>query len=239
MARTKMNFKIPLFQGGVHWMTLDYGYTYSDGSFHYGIDLIVDEKNSKGDYILAFADGVVKSSENNFSGTTDDTGTAGMGNYVIIKHANGFTTRYMHMRKGSVKVSAGDKVKKGQVIGYIGNTGHSTGRHLHFDISYDKSTLGGKLHNGLYYLDPKPYLEGKATINTSSSSSSSSSNTTQKTRTVSVDSGRRLNVRKGPGMDYAVVRTLKNGEKVTEYERKITEWVRIGKDEWVSAKFLK
>ena len=238
MARKKMNFKVPVFQGGQHYMTLDYGYTYSDGSFHYGIDLVVDEKNSKGDYIIAFADGVVKSSANNVSGQTPgETGTIGMGNYVIIQHENGFVTRYMHMRKGSVKVEAGDKVKKGQVIGYIGNTGNSTGRHLHFDISHNTSSYGGKLHNNRYYLDPKPYLEGKESIAASESSSSSSHKVV--TRTVNVEPGRLLNVRKGPGMNYPVVRTLKRGETVNEYERKISTWVRIGKDEWVSANFLK
>jgi len=49
------------------------------------------------------------------------------------------------MTKGSVTVKTGDTVKKGQVIGYLGNTGNSTGRHLHVDVSKP-----GKLSGGYY-----------------------------------------------------------------------------------------
>ncbi|HDS09117.1 MAG TPA: M23 family metallopeptidase, partial [Firmicutes bacterium] len=51
---------------------------------------------------------------------------------VVINHGYGFTTKYGHLQKNVVKV--GDKVKRGQVIGYRGNTGRSTGTHLHYEI---------------------------------------------------------------------------------------------------------
>lgn len=55
------------------------------------------------------------------------------GNYCMISHGNGYVTLYAHMRKlPSVKV--GDTVKKGQVVGYVGTTGSSTGNHLHFEL---------------------------------------------------------------------------------------------------------
>ncbi|MGX8698766.1 MAG: murein hydrolase activator EnvC family protein, partial [bacterium] len=57
------------------------------------------------------------------------------GNYVVIDHNNGYCTLYAHMQSRSV--SEGDKVTKGQVIGYVGSTGASTGPHIHFEIWKD------------------------------------------------------------------------------------------------------
>ena len=58
----------------------------------------------------------------------------GAGNYVSINHLDGFASIYMHMTH--YVVSAGQKVSQGQLIGYVGSTGLSTGPHLHFGISY-------------------------------------------------------------------------------------------------------
>ena len=58
----------------------------------------------------------------------------GAGNYVSINHLDGFSSIYMHM--SHYVVSAGQSVSQGQLIGYVGNTGISTGPHLHFGISY-------------------------------------------------------------------------------------------------------
>ena len=58
----------------------------------------------------------------------------GAGNYVSINHLDGFSSIYMHMTH--YVVSQGQKVSQGQLIGYVGNTGISTGDHLHFGISY-------------------------------------------------------------------------------------------------------
>ena len=59
----------------------------------------------------------------------------GYGNYIIVQHPNGAQTLYAHLSGN--KVSRGDKVVQGQTIGYSGNTGHSTGPHLHFEIRGD------------------------------------------------------------------------------------------------------
>ena len=56
----------------------------------------------------------------------------GFGNLVIINHPNGTQTYYAHQSK--LGVHAGEKVSQGQVIGYVGSTGHSTGPHLHFEV---------------------------------------------------------------------------------------------------------
>ena len=54
------------------------------------------------------------------------------GNYVVIDHGNGWRTLYGHM--SSIAVSSGQGVARGQVIGYIGSTGNSTGNHCHFEM---------------------------------------------------------------------------------------------------------
>ncbi len=61
----------------------------------------------------------------------------GYGNHVIIDHGNGFTTLYAHMN--SIFVRSGESVSRGQQIGTVGNTGNSTGPHLHFEIQYQGS----------------------------------------------------------------------------------------------------
>ena len=57
------------------------------------------------------------------------------GNYVEIDHGNGYKTLYGHM--SSIAVSQGQAVTQGQVIGYVGSTGNSTGNHCHFEMSYN------------------------------------------------------------------------------------------------------
>ena len=90
-----------------------YGYDY-----HPGIDI----GNDYGAPIYAGADGYVE-----FAGWF-----GGYGRYVKISHGYGYETAYGHM--SSIAVSSGDYVKKGEVIGYVGSTGYSTGPHLHYEV---------------------------------------------------------------------------------------------------------
>lgn len=89
--------------------------------WHYGVDL----KLQIGDTLSSVWDGVVRVAKYNYRG---------YGYYVLIRHHNGLETLYGHMSKILVKV--GQKVKAGELIGLGGNTGRSTGPHLHFEVRY-------------------------------------------------------------------------------------------------------
>ena len=93
--------------------------------FHKGIDFHA----SKGDPVLAVADGVVS-----FSGQR-----SGYGNVVEVDHGNGYVTRYAHNSRLIVQV--GDLVRSGQQIAKAGSTGRSTGAHVHFEVWQDGRVL--------------------------------------------------------------------------------------------------
>lgn len=69
------------------------------------------------------------------------------GNHIVIDHKNGMTTTYMHMTKFDPASGVGRRVKKGQVIGYVGSTGWSTGPHLHFGVK-----INGELTDPLRFV---------------------------------------------------------------------------------------
>jgi len=69
------------------------------------------------------------------NGTVEKAGwEGGYGKYVRIRHANGYATGYGHMSAFARNLTEGKKVRQGQVIGYVGSTGLSTGAHLHYEI---------------------------------------------------------------------------------------------------------
>lgn len=97
------------------------------GSFHYGVDIGA----SRGTSVVASASGVVIETVSSCREGRSSCGGR-YGNYIVIAHANGTTTRYAHLSKVSVHV--GQNVNQGEKIGAVGNTGRSTGPHLHFEI---------------------------------------------------------------------------------------------------------
>lgn len=103
-----------------------------ESRFHYGVDLSAD----RGTPIVASRSGTVAMT------TYDDSS----GNYVVIDHLDGYRSVYMHMDK--YIVTEGQFVVAGQIIGYCGNTGVSTGDHLHFGIY-----LNGQTVNPADYID--------------------------------------------------------------------------------------
>ena len=100
---------------------------------HKAVD-IVALKGGKAttDYVLAHSDGKVIARATGKKNNKGSAGTESYGNYVQIQHSNGYTTLYAHL--DSVNVKVGQAVKKGQKIGYMGNTGNSYGAHTHFEV---------------------------------------------------------------------------------------------------------
>jgi len=97
------------------------------GRFHYGIDI----GNQRGAPVFAAASGkVVKTVDYCVEGKSSCGGR--YGNYITLEHPNGLKTRYAHLSK--LLVNLGDEVSQGQNIGLIGNTGRSTGPHVHFEV---------------------------------------------------------------------------------------------------------
>jgi murein DD-endopeptidase MepM/ murein hydrolase activator NlpD len=124
-------------KGGVGHISMYFGENTNPFSgrlyIHRGIDISTFRC---GDAIVATADGQV---------VTVDYDARDFGNYVIIKHKHGFYTRYAHMQLATVHI--GQHVQQGEVIGYIGNTGKTTGPHLHYEV-----------HVGSDIVDPFKYL---------------------------------------------------------------------------------
>lgn len=117
------------------YLSSPFGYrwhpTTGQWSMHQGVDLAAP----KGTPIYATRSGTV----------TIATYSSTAGNYVQLNHGDGYSSVYMHMTHYEVKV--GEYVKAGELIGYVGSTGRSTGPHLHFGISYKGS-----------YVNPMDYL---------------------------------------------------------------------------------
>jgi murein DD-endopeptidase MepM/ murein hydrolase activator NlpD len=87
---------------------------------HAGVDLAAP----KGTPIYASGDGMVEKAQR----------VSGYGLYVELKHVNGYETGYGHMSRIAEGMKPGVRVRQGEIIGYVGSTGNSTGNHLHFEI---------------------------------------------------------------------------------------------------------
>lgn len=88
-------------------------------AFHTGVDI----RGKRGDKVYATADGVVLKAFRN----------GGYGNYIKISHKNGYTTSFSHLQ--AYLVRKGEKIQRGQLIGLVGNSGRSTGPHLHYEVA--------------------------------------------------------------------------------------------------------
>lgn len=114
--------------------TLTSGFGYRWGRAHEGIDVAAAE----GTPIWAAADGTVVLQQGEYE-------SGGYGNYTCLEHGGGLSTCYAH--QSAFSVSPGQTVSQGQVIGLVGNTGHSFGAHLHFEVR-----VGGVAQDPLGYL---------------------------------------------------------------------------------------
>jgi murein DD-endopeptidase MepM/ murein hydrolase activator NlpD len=103
--------------------------------FHPGLDISAD----KGRPVYATADGTVETAAR----------VGDYGNLIVLRHGFGIVTRYGHLSLFAVRV--GERVVRGQLIGYVGATGRATGPHLHYEVA-----MSGRLLNPLQFLFSKP-----------------------------------------------------------------------------------
>lgn len=103
--------------------------------FHAGMDI----DGERGDIIVAPANGIISAA--GWKG--------GYGYMIEIDHGNGLTTRYGHLSK--LEVKEGDPIQRGQLIGFVGSTGRSTGPHLHYELRLEDKPI-----NPRRFLPPEP-----------------------------------------------------------------------------------
>lgn len=133
-----MSRKCRVLEGGLCEITQEY-----KAGIHNGIDLV------GAGYTLAWevahSDGVVVATRNDCNWFEDGS----YGNYVKIKHDDGYYTLYAHGAYNTVEVNVGQRVSRGERIMYMGNTGMSYGAHLHFEVRNPSDVR----------IDPTPYLD--------------------------------------------------------------------------------
>lgn len=129
--------------------TITSGFQYRWGKHHDAIDISIHPMGSP---IYATRDGVITEVEKGCANVGSYRNTCGgtYGNHVIINHQDGFYTMYAHLMQ-NVEVNVGDRVTRGEVIGYMGSSGSSTGVHLHYGISIGEPNKGGVWQNPMKY----------------------------------------------------------------------------------------
>jgi len=146
LIREKQRANNPSYGTGFIWpldsqykkITCSFGWDSWRGGMHYGTD--IGNAGIGGATIYAAQSGVVLVAYN------DGGHHGGYGNYVVIDHGGGISTLYAHGRTGGVKVKVGDTVKQGDPISTVGQTGFSTGDHLHFEVR-----INGKAVDAMQY----------------------------------------------------------------------------------------
>lgn len=120
------------------------------GRYANGDNDVVKNWYGYGAAVLAVSDGVISATRDDFresntlSGHPEYPAEKATGNYISIDIGNNRIAFYEHLKPGSIKVVAGQRVKKGDVIAAVGFTGQTTGPHLHFHVADQRSALGAE-----------------------------------------------------------------------------------------------
>ena len=137
------------------------------GSKHYGLDMPAPD----GTPVRVADDGTVIFArfQMNKGNSRGLAGKRGYGNVIMVRHANGIETRYAHLSRMLVK--EGEKVGRGQLIGYSGHTGGVTGPHLHYEIRINGKVVSPKGYYGIKGAGNPPATQAKAQTNSSTQTS--------------------------------------------------------------------
>ncbi len=139
---------LPIAENDLIMISTDFGLRTDPFFFisrvHNGLDFVAPP----GKKVFATGDGIV---------TFVEYSRKGYGNEIVINHTFGFSSRYAHL--STIKVKKGDRIRRGQIIGTVGQTGRATGPHLHYEV-----LLNGKAVNPSYYFDTNLTREEYAQI---------------------------------------------------------------------------
>lgn len=134
-GQERLDFLITPFKSPLKSMTITSGFGYRENpftktrEFHSGIDL----KASVGTIIYS-----------PYKGRINNIGYSDFyGNYLIIEHTHGYSSHYYHLK--NIKIKEGSIVKKGDIVALTGNSGRSTGPHLHFEIQYNSEPIDPRI----------------------------------------------------------------------------------------------
>jgi murein DD-endopeptidase MepM/ murein hydrolase activator NlpD len=132
----KYLYRLPYKLGSVHKVTQGFNGVFSHkGDSQYAVDFGM----KVGTKIYASRAGIVVMIKNDGYKSGNNKKFAKDANFITIKHNDGTYGKYVHLKKGGVKVKLGQKVKRGEFLGYSGNTGYTNGPHLHFVVFKGKS----------------------------------------------------------------------------------------------------
>lgn len=186
------------------------------GNNHIGIDIV--GKNYTIDTVVAHSDGIVTIIQTGEVNNQGSTGNASYGNFIKIEHNNGYQTLYAHLDTVNVKV--GNRVKKGDILGIMGNTGNSYGAHLHFEVWKDNVRI-----NPYEYLN-KDLFESIETILRDENKNQLK---------VNVDD---LRIREDASINSKILGVALLNGIYNYYETKENDgytWYRIGDNKWLAA----
>ena len=176
-------------------VTQSFGETITDPAGHTGIDYAL----YYGTPVLAALNGKVLRAA--YLGT-------GYGTHVVLEHQGGTETVYAHL--SSISVSLGQTVREGQEIGCSGNSGNSTGPHLHFEVRQKGVPVDPEEFLSVA-LSPEPGML-KVTVP-------------------------ELYVRSGPRIEYSIVDSIRQGTLVRGETAVDTVWCRIGSNRWIAQRY--
>jgi murein DD-endopeptidase MepM/ murein hydrolase activator NlpD len=151
-----IGYSLPYESGKAYKVTQGFNGKFTHlGENKYAIDWTMPE----GTPILAAREGtVIAFVDTNSAGGLDEK-FKDKANYILIKHADGSIGSYIHLQQGGVAVRTGQKVSRGELIGYSGNTGYSNGPHLHFMVYTAESGMKRLSHPIKFYTKEDMFIE--------------------------------------------------------------------------------